>query len=238
MQLKDKTVLITGATGGIGRAVADALDCEGVQLLLTDRAADKLRTQAAGYARAGFLAADITAPGTPQRLVDRALADFGSLDVVFSNAGSMLTGTIETIDIEKVCEMVRLDIEAVFRLAYTVLRYFKEVNRGHLLHTSSIAGLKTAPRIGAYCGAKFAVEAFTDSLRMELAGTGVAIGCIQPGTVDTGLYAEWSDEQKGTMFQGGALEPADIARCVVFMLQQPDHVRIPRLLAVPAGQPV
>jgi NADP-dependent 3-hydroxy acid dehydrogenase YdfG len=237
MQLTGKTALITGASGGIGKAVADALNVQGMSLLLTDKVEDKLKEQAAGYKRASYLATDILDPKAPQALVDKAVADFGSLHVVFSNAGSMLTGPIETIDIEKVCEMVRLDIEAPFRLAYTVLRHFKRQNSGYLLHTSSIAGLKTAPRIGAYCGAKFAIEALTDSLRMELAGTGVSVGCIEPGTVDTGLYAQWTDEQKGTMFRGGALPPEDIARCVVFMLEQPDSMRIPRLLAVPAGQP-
>ena len=209
-----------------------------MSLLLPDRSEEKLTAQAKEYRRAKTMAADITDPPAPQRLIDAALEHSGSLDVVFSNAGSMLTGPIETIDIEKVCEMVRLDIEAPFRLAYTVLRHMKKMNRGFLLHTSSIVGLKTAPHIGAYCGAKFAIEALTDSLRMELTGTNIGVGCIEPGTVDMGLYAQWTDGQKGTMFRGGALQPGDIARCVVFMLEQPEHMRMPRLLAVPAGQPV
>ena len=82
------------------------------------------------------------------------------------------------------------------------------------------------------------MEAFPDALRVELAGTGIKVAAIAPGTVDTGLYDRWNQEDKNYITSGGALQPDDIARCVRFILEQPDRVLIPRLLAVPTNQPV
>ena len=171
-------------------------------------------------------------------MVDFAIATFGQLDVAINNAGAMTVGSIEEVDIEAICQMVRLNVESVYRLAYTALRHFKQAGSGFLINTSSIAGLKTSPTTGAYSGTKYAIEAFTDALRMELAGTGVKVAAIAPGTVETGLYDHWGQDSKNWVMTGGALQPQDIARCVRFVLEQPDRVLIPRMLVVPTNQPV
>ncbi len=238
MELQGKVALITGASSGIGKAIARNLDAAGMKLVLTARSQDKLEQLASTLTQAEIFAGEITSPEIPQQLVDFALDKFGQLDVLLNNAGVMTVGAIEEVDIEAICQMVRLNVESVYRMAYTVLRHFKKAGSGFLINTSSIAGLKTAPRYGAYDGTKFAVEAFTDALRMELAGTGIKVAAIAPGTVDTGLYDSWSKDDKDYITSGGALQPEDIARCVRFILEQPDHVLIPRLLAVPTNQPV
>ncbi len=238
MELQNKVALITGASSGIGKAMAQALDAAGMRLILTARSQDKLEQIASSLSQAKVFAGAITDSEIPQKLVDFALENYGQLDVVLNNAGVMTVGSIEDVDIEAVCQMVRLNVESVYRMAYTVLRHFKTVGSGFLINTSSIAGLKTAPRYAAYNGTKYAVEAFTDALRMELAGTGIKVAAIAPGTVDTGLYDQWSQDDKSYITSGGALQPEDIARCVRFILEQPDHVLIPRLLAVPTNQPV
>jgi len=238
MELQGKVALITGASSGIGEAIAKELDAAGMKLILTARSQDKLQELAASLQDAKVFAGSITDPELSQQLLEFTLNTFGQLDVVINNAGMMAVGAIAEIDIEKICSMVRLNVESVYRVAYTVLRYFKQQRKGFLLNTSSIAGLKTAATYGAYNGTKYAVEAFTDALRMELAGTGVKVAAIAPGTVDTGLYNEWSKDDKNYITSGGALQPEDIARCVRFMLEQPNHVLIPRLLAVPSNQPV
>ncbi len=238
MELQNKVALITGASSGIGKAIAQALDAAGMRLILTARSQDKLEQIASSLSQAKVFAGAITDSEIPQKLVEFTLENYGQLDVVLNNAGVMTVGSIEDVDIEAVCQMVRLNVESVYRMAYTVLRHFKTVGSGFLINTSSIAGLKTAPRYAAYNGTKYAVEAFTDALRMELAGTGIKVAAIAPGTVDTGLYDQWSQDDKSYITSGGALEPEDIARCVRFILEQPDHVLIPRLLAVPTNQPV
>lgn len=235
MELQNKVALITGASSGIGRAIAEDLDAAGMNLILTARSQDKLEKVAASLKNAKVFAATITDPDVPQKLVDFAIATFGQLDVVINNAGAMTIGSIEEVDIEAVCQMVRLNVESVYRLAYTALRYFKQNGSGFLINTSSIAGLKTSPTVGAYSGTKHAVEAFTDALRMELAGTGVKVAAIAPGTVETGLYDHWGQDSKNWVMTGGALQPQDIARGVRFVLEQPDHVLIPRILIVPTN---
>lgn len=238
MDLQNKVALITGASSGIGKAIAQDLDKAGMKLVLTARSQDKLDELAASVQQAKVFAGAITDPDIPQKLLDTALEAFGQLDVVINNAGAMAVGSIEEVDIEAICQMVRLNVESVYRMAYIALRHFKQAGSGFIINTSSIAGLKTSPKAGAYSGTKYAVEAFTDALRMELAGTGIKVAAIAPGTVDTGLYDHWVTNDKNWVMTGGALQPDDIARCVRFILEQPDHVLIPRMLAVPINQPV
>jgi NADP-dependent 3-hydroxy acid dehydrogenase YdfG len=234
MELRNKVALITGATGGIGEAVARNLDEAGVRLILTGRSEEKLKKLANELRAADYVAGEVTDAGLPDRLVNHALEKFKGLDVVFSNAGVMNVGAIEDVDIEKICEMVRINVESVYRLGYTVLRHFKKQGSGYLIHTSSISGLKTDATLGAYSGTKFAVEAFTDALRMELAGTNIGVACVAPGPVETGLFNHWSNEQKDFIAAEGKLQPEDIARAVRFILEQPAHVRVPRMLVVPS----
>lgn len=238
MNFEGKVALITGASSGIGEAIALELDKAGMKLILTARSEDKLKDLADKCSNAKVYAASITEPEVPQKLLDFALDTYGQLDVLINNAGMMSVGGIDEIDIEKICLMVKLNVESVYRMAYTMLRHFKKSGSGFLINISSVAGLKTAPKYGAYSGTKHAVEAFTDSLRMELAGTGVKVAAIAPGTVDTGLYDDWDKDSESYVKAGGVLQPEDIARCTRFILGQPEGVLIPRLFVAPRDQPV
>ncbi|MDJ0591074.1 MAG: SDR family oxidoreductase [Pleurocapsa sp. MO_226.B13] len=238
MNFEGKVALITGASSGIGKAIALELDNAGMKLILTARSEDKLKDLADKCSNAKVYAASITDPEVPQKLLDFALDTHGQLDVLINNAGMMSVGGIDEIDIEKICLMVKLNVESVYRMAYTVLRHFKKTGSGFLINISSVAGLKTAPKYGAYSGTKHAVEAFTDSLRLELAGTGVKVAAIAPGTVDTGLYDDWDQDSESYVKAGGVLQPEDIARCTRFILEQPEGVLIPRLFVAPRDQPV
>jgi NADP-dependent 3-hydroxy acid dehydrogenase YdfG len=233
MELSGKTLLITGASSGIGAAVARDLGSSGMKVVLSGRRAERLEKLAASLPQACFLAADIADPETPRRLLDLALAEFGSCDVVFNNAGLAMAAPIEEIDIEKVCEMARVNVEAAFRMAYTALKHFKSVGQGHLINTSSVMGTKVRPFAGAYCGTKHALEALSESLRMEVAGTGIAVSCIEPGLVLTDLHRDWETHPTKAFNIPNPLTPEDVARGVRFLLEQPSHVRVPRLLMLP-----
>jgi NADP-dependent 3-hydroxy acid dehydrogenase YdfG len=174
-------------------------------------------------------------PKTPQQILDKAFSEFGRVDIVFNNAGVMQIGAIDEVDIEVLCEMVRLNFESVVRMSYLALRPMKKQGSGFLINSSSLAGLKAFPEIGAYNGTKFAVEALTDALRMELAGSGVKVTAIEPGRTRTELFSHWPEEKKFKP-ENGLIEADDIARCLEFILVQPQEVLIPRLLVVPARQ--
>ena len=236
MELKDKVIIITGANSGIGKACAQLLADAGMRCLLTARNQQKLDQLADRLPGAAAVAGDMTDPAMPQRLVDAAMENFGRLDAVFNNAGVMNIGTIENADLEALCTMVRLNFEAVVRMSYVALRHMKPQGSGFLINTSSLAGLKTFPELGVYNGTKFAVEALTDALRMELAGSGVKVAVVEPGRTNTHLFDHWSEEQRFDQTQG-MLDPEDVARCVRFILEQPREVLISRLLVVPARQP-
>ena len=235
--LSGKAAVITGATSGIGLATAREFSGQGMDLVLTGRRQEQL-DEICDELNATGVAGDITDPDLPSGLLETAVNMYGRCDVVLNNAGVMEVNSIEETDIEKVCQMARINVEAVYRIAYTFIRHFKEVNSGHLVNISSILGSKTRPNAGAYAGTKYAIEALSESLRMELAGTSVGVSCIQPGLVMTQLHRNWSMHPTESLGISEPLQPEDIARSIIFVLTQPPHVRIPSLMVLPGEQPM
>jgi NADP-dependent 3-hydroxy acid dehydrogenase YdfG len=236
MGLQGKVAIITGASSGIGRGVALELDRAGMKLVLNARRADRLDELANELGTAESVAGDLTDPSIPEQLVAAAVDRFGRLDVVFNNAGIMDTAPIDSADIERLCANARVNFEAAVRMAYTALRHFKNQGSGHLITTSSILGTKVRPTAGVYAGSKYGVEALTEALRMEVAGSGVRVGCIEPGLVNTELQDHFEVHPRDMLGMEQPLEPEDIARCVRFMLEQPAHVSIPRMMVLPSEQ--
>jgi len=230
--LAGQVAVVTGASSGIGMGIAKELRSLGLQLVLTARSGERLRPICAELQAEGVVA-DITDAAVPQRLLATALERFGRCDVVINNAGSIEVGPIESIDVDKVCSMVRVNVEAAFRVAYTFLKQFVKQGQGHVINVSSVMGTKVRPTAGAYSGTKFAIEALSEALRMEVAGTPVAVTCIEPGIVLTELHRDWPVHPTVGMNIPHPLTPEDVARCVSFILSQPAHVRIPRLMVLP-----
>ncbi len=236
MELNDKVAIITGASSGIGWAIAEDLNQAGVKVVISGRRPERLEELASKLDSPVSIAGDIADPETPGRLVDAALESFGRCDIVVNNAGVMTIGAIEEIDIDTVCQMARINVEAAYRMAYVALKHFKSTGSGFLLNLSSILGTKVRPTTGAYAGTKYAIEALTEALRMELAKTDIGIACIEPGLVKTELHREWPVHPTEALDIPRALLPEDIARMARFILEQPSHVRIHRLLTLPADQ--
>jgi NADP-dependent 3-hydroxy acid dehydrogenase YdfG len=237
MELKGKVAVITGASSGIGEGTAHELAASGMKLVLTARRKELLDKLAAGLdTETAVIAGDITDESLPQRLIDTALEKFGSCDVVFNNAGIMIVGEAEKIDIEAVCRMVRINVEAAFRLAILAMRYMINQGSGYIINTSSILGLKVRKTTGAYAGTKYAIEALTEDLRMQAAGTGVRVCSLEPGLVETHLQDHFEVHPKDMLNIKDLVQPADIGRVIRLMLEQPDHVAIPRILVMPADQ--
>ncbi|MFO8084548.1 MAG: SDR family oxidoreductase [Desulfobacterales bacterium] len=230
--LSGKVAIITGASSGIGLAVARELHSLGMYLVLNARR-EKLLKKVAGQLKAEIIVGDISLPSMPDKLLELALDVHGHCDVVLNNAGIIETGDIKTIEIDKVCEMVRVNVEAAYRVAYTFVRHFLSQGHGHLLNISSVLGTKVRLTAGAYCGTKYAIEALSEALRMELAGTAVGITCIEPGLAMTDLHRDLPEHPSKQMKIKHPLQPEDIARCVRFVLTQPEHVRIPKIMVLP-----
>ena len=237
MELEGKVAVITGASSGIGDGVARELADAGMKLVLTSRRKELLDKLAAQLdTETAVIAGDITDELLPQRLIDTAIKTFGSCDVVFNNAGIMIVGSAEDIDLEAVCRMVRINVEAVYRLAIIAMRHMVKAGGGYLINTSSILGMKVRQTTGAYAGTKYAVEALTEDLRMQAAGTGVRVCALEPGLVDTHLQDHFPVHPKDMLNIKALVQPEDIGRAIRFMLEQPDHVAIPRILVMPTDQ--
>ncbi|MGA3371349.1 MAG: SDR family oxidoreductase [Terracidiphilus sp.] len=234
-----KVAVITGAAGGIGAAVTRALSGAGYRLVLNGRSAEKLKALASQL-KSPFVivAGDLQDATIPQSLLSAALDAFGRCDLCFNNGGILEVGSIESIDIERVCEMVRVNVEGAFRVAYVFLKHFVQQKSGHLINTSSVLGTKVRPTAGAYAATKHAIEALSEALRIELSKTDVQVSCIQPGLVRTGLHDRWVVPPAEAMGIAEPLTPADIARMVLFILEQPAHVRIPQLMILPKGHEI
>ena len=235
MSLAGKVALITGATSGIGFRTACALSRKDVKLVLAGRRAEILERHCEVLPGAVSQAGDIAEPGVPEALIETALARFGRLDIVVNNAGLVHMGSIEEIDLDEVCRMVRVNVEAAFRLAYLAVKHFRAAGTGHLVNTSSILGTKTRPQAGAYAGTKFAIEALSESLRMELSGCPVKVTCIEPGLVITDLHRDQAVRPEKALQIPVPLMPEEVADMIVYALEQPDHIATPRLMILPKG---
>ncbi|MHC4071241.1 MAG: SDR family oxidoreductase [Planctomycetota bacterium] len=237
MELKGKVAVITGASSGIGEGTARELADAGMKLVLTARRKQLLDEIAAQLdTETATIAGDIIDESLPQKLIGTAVDKFGSCDVVFNNAGVMIVGSAEDIDLEAVCRMVRINVEAVYRLAIVAMRHMVSKGGGYLINTSSILGTKVRQTTGAYAGTKYAVEALTEDLRMQAAGTGVRVCALEPGLVETHLQDHFPVHPKDMLNIKALVQPADIGRAIRFMLEQPDHVAIPRILVMPTDQ--
>ncbi len=238
MNLENHVAIITGASSGIGVGVAEELREEGMKLVLTARRVDRLQKLAGRLGECAVVGGDIADPAMPQRLIDTALDRFGRLDVVFNSAGVMHAASIEDADVEQLCAMIRVNVEAATRMAYTALKYFKTIGSGHLVNVSSILGTKVRPTTGVYAGTKYAIEALSQALRMEVARTDIKVSVIEPGLVETELQDHFPVHPRELLSIEKPLVPRDIGRCVRFVLQQPPHVRIPIMMVLPGEQPM
>jgi len=229
-----KTCLITGASSGIGLALAKALAADKHRLILTARREDRLKTLQSK--NVDIFPGDLTSADFVDSLDDYVYQKHGHCDYLFNSAGVITKGSIAETDIDKMTSMLRLNIESTFRLTYRFLKRFVNQGSGHVINISSVAGTRVRPTIGAYAATKFAMEALSEAVRLELSDTDIKISCIAPGLVLTELHDDWEVHPVDLLDIREPLTGEDIVEAARFIMNQPDHVRIPRILIVPKGQ--
>lgn len=240
MDLREKVVIVTGASSGIGEAIARDLAEAGARLVLTARRAERLAALSESLCTpSAWLAAPIEEPGTPQALLDLARERFGQVDALVNNAGVFAAAPLETIDLDEVSRMIRINFEAVVRSSYLFAREFKRQGSGAIVNISSVGAYLTSPTVGVYGGLKHALEVFTAALRVELSGSGVKVGTVAPGTTETEIFEHLRARgQTVRADRTPPLAPADIATAVRFVLQQPERANVARMLLVSASESV
>jgi NADP-dependent 3-hydroxy acid dehydrogenase YdfG len=226
-----RVMLITGASTGIGAAAARHAVQAGWRVVLAARSEDKLSqlVQELGEEHALAQRCDVTDFGDQEALVAAALERFGRVDAAFANAGFGAARGFLKEDPEQWRQMILTNVLGVAYTIRAVMPHFQERNTGHFLLTSSVAGRRSLPG-SLYSATKWAVTGMGESLRQELRqqqGSQVRVTLIEPGMVDTPFF-----DNAPT----AALEPDDIARIVMFVVEQPARVDVNEVLVRPTSQ--
>ena len=220
MELDGKTVLLTGATGGLGRAIGAALAKRGASLVLTSRKEEALNDLAAslpGDHRA--VAADLGEDGAAERLA----AEAGAVDGLVANAGLPGTGRVEAFSPDELKRALRVNLEAPMMLARELAPGMRERGDGHLVFVSSLSGKAPSPRSAVYAATKFGLRGFALCLRADLVDTGVGVSLVAPGFIrDAGMFADSGAKPPPGM---GTSTPKDVATGVVKAIER-DKVEV------------
>jgi len=185
---------------------------------------------------AAIVPGDIADSAVGEKLLATALDRFGCVDVLVNNAGIFRNGPFESIDLDALETVIAVNFTAVVRNSYLFARAMVPQGSGHIVNLSSISSTLTTPGCGVYGGAKRAVEAFSDALRIELAGTGVRVGIIAPGTTDTELFDRVPGAPRSSNLGVRKLDPSDLADAVCYMLERPHHANVAHLRLYSAEQ--
>jgi len=223
-------IVITGASSGIGEAIARRLSAAGHPLLLLARRIDRL--QALNLPDTLCEQVDVTDKASFEAAIAKAEETYGPTDCIVNNAGVMLLSGLDAQDPAEWKTMFDVNVIGLMNGMQAVLAPMKARQSGTIINISSVAGRKTFPNHAAYCGTKFAVHAISENVREEVADFNVRVTTIAPGAVETELLSHTTssdiidgyEEWKGTM--GGALQADDIARSVEYAYQQPQGVCI------------
>ncbi len=189
MELRGKTALLTGATGGLGRAIAAALAARGAILVLSSRKEAELAQLAASLPGEGHrtVVSDLADEGEAVRLLERA----GEVDVLVANAALPASGRLDGFTQEEIGRALRVNLESPIRMARELVPRMVERGSGHLVFVSSISGRAPTARASLYAATKFGLRGFTLCLREDLRPTPVGVSLVSPGTIrDAGMYAD------------------------------------------------
>jgi NADP-dependent 3-hydroxy acid dehydrogenase YdfG len=243
--LSGKVALVTGASSGIGEATALALAQAGAAVAIGARRADRLEALAAKLrddgARVLTLDLDVTDEAACRDAVARTRAELGGLDVLVNNAGVMLLGTIVGADVEDWRRMLSTNVLGLMYTTHAAVDGMVEQGSGDIVNISSVAGRTARKGAGVYNASKWAVNAFSESLRQEVTTRGVRVSLVEPGAVATELtdHITQPDAQADIRRMVGGMTPLqaeDVARAIVYVVTQPPHVAVNEVLVRPTEQ--
>lgn len=235
MFLKDKVVLITGASRGIGRATALEFAFQGSRVAVCARSKTELDALVAEIQmkykiKAIAVEADVSRKLDVATFVGKAVQSFGRVDILVNNAGMGIYGEVADITEEDFDTMVRVNFKGVFLATKAVLPTMMQQKSGHIITVSSVAGKRPIPKMAVYAGTKYALDGFCKSLAKEVKPHNIRVSLIYPGMVDTYFREKmtnrpaYSPEERSRM-----LTSEDIARAIVFMANQSPTSQIDEL---------
>lgn len=244
MAVKDKVIIIMGASSGIGEATAKLLAQQDAKLVLAARRMDRLEAIKEAFPEADILLqqADVTNYDDVKKVAQLALDNYGKIDVLYNNAGIMPTAPIVEGRRDEWKQMLDINIMGVLNGIAAVLPIMEKQKSGHILSTDSVAGHVVYPDSAVYCGTKFAVRAIMEGLRQEQRENNIKSTIISPGAVATELYKTINDKEVSEAIHQAQKESGliseDIASAVVFAINTPDRMSVSDMIIRPTSQQV
>ncbi len=243
--MKDQTVFITGASSGIGKACAEHFAAIGVNLVITARRVDRLEALKKELSsnktiKVHVFALDVCKNEEVMRVFDQLEKENIFIDVLVNNAGLALsTDKIQDAKVSNWDKMIDTNVKGFLYVTKAAVSQMVKKDHGHIINIGSIAGRSCYTSGNVYCATKHAVRAISNSLRLDLLGTGIRVSEVAPGAVETEFSeVRWSDKEKAKqVYQGFTpLIAEDIADAVVYCATRPKHVNISELVVYPQAQ--
>lgn len=241
--IEGKVVAITGASSGIGKAIAIALAKKGAKVVLGARRTEQLQqlveeVKSKG-GEAAFAQIDVKNKSDLIGLVNTAVEQYGKLDAVVNNAGISQLSRIDDLDIDGWEEMIDINLKGVLYGMAAAIPIFKQQRSGHIVNIISVSGIKIVPMQGVYAGTKNAVRTIAEAFRQESDGN-IRITGISPGFVKTDFASKIKNEEMKTTIQKGmdqiAIDPSAIANAVIYAISQPEDVEVGDIVIRPSKQ--
>jgi NADP-dependent 3-hydroxy acid dehydrogenase YdfG len=241
-QLAGKIALVTGASSGIGEAIAEALAAAGAIVALSARREDRLaelvkRIQDAG-GKALALPGDMTIEAEAIRAVEDTVAQLGRIDILINSAGVMQAGGIENADLDEYRRVFDINLFATLYTCKAAVPHMLAQGEGDIITISSLAGRKGGPQTNAYSASKHAVNSMTDAMRQELGNRNIRVCILMPGATTTEVgdsisNPQWREAIQAHVSKEGAVAPSETADVVVFILSLPRRVNISEICVRP-----
>ena len=238
-----RTALVTGASSGIGESITISLLNNDYRVICASRSGDKLAAFSSGLGSGAHpLELDVTDASSVASLLTRLPENWRSIDVLVNNAGHDEGGRhrFDEGSMAQWASIIETNVIGLIRTTHAVIPGMIERDNGHIVNIGSVAGISPYATGTIYSASKHAVHGFSESLRLDFAGTGIRVTEILPGMVRTNFALNrWGDPARADRFYddfGVCLTPQDIARTVLFALEQPPHVVISQLVVVPSAQ--
>lgn len=240
--MKNTTILITGASSGIGKATAELFAKDGARLILCGRRQERLdQLKDSLNTEVHLLNFDVRDRTAVFSAIESLPANWKQIDVLINNAGNAHgLDPVQTADLDDWDAMIDGNVKGVMYVTKAILPHMIESKAGQIINLGSIAGLEVYPNGNVYCASKFAVDAFTQGLRIDLNAYGIRVGAIHPGLVETefSMVRFKGDEtrSKNVYATIAALQAEDIANAIGYMVAVPPHVTIADITLLPTDQ--
>jgi NADP-dependent 3-hydroxy acid dehydrogenase YdfG len=241
-EIKDKVVVITGASSGLGEATARRLAREGAKLVLGARRLERLRALAEELSLGdeAVVQTDVTDREQVENLVKHAVQTHGRVDAIINNAGLMPLSPLEALKVEDWDRTIDVNLKGVLYGIAAVLPHMKEQQGGHVINVSSVAGHTVNPGGAVYSATKYGVRVISEALRQEVKPYNIRTTVISPGAVDTELPGSVTEpdvaENVNTLYESVAVSADSFASMVLFAMSQPEDVDVNEILFRPTRQ--